>query len=330
MIDIYLFSKSSKVLSFFKKIRNSRAFSLVVYNPLNYKTILRNTTQKTFVYIDVSSFENSEREKLINYITRQKRFDFGIIDPKNSISDPAVLFYRGTSDYLGKDALKQEAKTNRIKNAIDFYSVETIEEEESENPFFEDMPTMLSGHNWDNIKVGNEYTFCMLHIEIDILPEWATKSGKAHIEEVMTSFYGHIDKIITPLNGRMWMKTDYGGLVLFPYDGSCTPIIIECIKLVMNRIIISAEEYIYSTILSYRMSLDIGNTKYLTSGNTGNIISDSVNFIFHFGKQYASTGNFYLTGRVHEDIPPGLIDKFCPPERFEDRSIYRMKLPVLK
>ena len=330
MIDIYLFSKNSKVLSFFKKIRNSKAFSLVIYNPVNYKTILRNTTQQTFVYVDISSFEKPEREKLINYITRQKRFDFGIIDPKNTISDPAVLFYHGASDYLGKDLLNLEAKTNRIKNAVDFYSVESIEDESTEIPVFEDMPTMLSGHNWDNIKVGNEYTFCMLHIEIDILPEWAVKSGKEHIEEVMDFFYSHLNIIITPLNGRMWMKTDYGGLVLFPYDGSCTPIIIECIKLIMNRIIISAEEYTYSTILTYRMSLDIGNTKYLTSGNTGNIISDSVNFIFHFGKQYASTGNFYLTGRVHEDIPPGLIDIFCPSERFEDRSIYRMKLPVLK
>ena len=330
MIDIYLFSKNRKVLSFFKIIRNSKTFSLVIYNPVNYKTILRNTTQTTFVYVDVSSFEDSERKKLINYITRQKRFDFGIIDPKNSISDPAELFYHGASDYMGKDVLKHEAKVKRIKNAIDYYSIESVEDELSAIPVFEDMPTMLSGHNWDNIKVGNEYTFCMLHIEIDILQEWASKSGKAHIEEVMEFFYSHIDKIITPINGRMWMKTDFGGLVLFPYDGSCTSIIIECIKLVMNRIIFSAEEYTYSTILSYRMSLDIGNTKYLTSGNTGNIISDSVNFIFHFGKQYALPGNFYLTGRVHEDIPPGLMDKFCPSERFEDRSIYRMRLPVFK
>ena len=139
VIDISLFSKNSKVLSFFKKIRNSKAFSLVIYNPVNYKTILRNTIQQTFVYVDISSFEKTEREKLINYITHQKRFDFGLIDPKNSISDPAALFYHGASDYLGKDTLKQEAKTNRIKNAVDFYSVESIEDESSEIPFFEDI-----------------------------------------------------------------------------------------------------------------------------------------------------------------------------------------------
>ncbi|MCK5671883.1 MAG: hypothetical protein KAH95_00825 [Spirochaetales bacterium] len=329
-MDIYLFSKNNKVLSFFKKIRNSKSFSIVIYNPNNYKAILRNTNQDIFVYMDISSFEDSEVKKVMNYITRQKRFDFGIIDPKNNISDPATLFYQGASDYIGKTTIIDEVKPGRIKNAVNFYSIESVEEILSETPVFQDMPTMLSGHNWDKIQVGNEYTFCMLHIEIDILPEWAIKSGKAHIEDVMNSFYHHLNKILTPLNGRMWMKTDFGGLVLFPYDGSCTPIIIECIKLVMNRTIFSAEEYTYNTFLTYKLAMDIGNTKYLTSGNTGNIISDSVNFIFHFGKQYAEKNNFYLTGRIHEDIPPGLMDIFCPVDRFHDRSIYRMKLPVIK
>jgi len=330
VIDIYLFSKNNKTLSFFKKLRRSKSFSITVYNPDKYKTILRNTDQNTFVYFEVSSFDSSERGKAINYLKRQNRFDFGIIDPNNLVEDPADLFHYGASDYIGKSLMSDDAKPGRIRNAVNFYVVDSAEDDFAEVPVFEDMPTMLSGHNWDNIKVGNEYTFCMLYIEIDILPEWLIKSGKAHIEEVMDSFYNHLHRTITPLNGRVWMKTDFGGLVLFPYDGSCTPIIIECIKLIMNKIIISAEEYSYSTILTYRMAMDIGNTKYLTSGNTGNIISDSVNFIFHFGKQYAEPGNFYLTGRVKEDIPPGLLDKFYSGDIFHERNIYKMELPIIK
>jgi len=333
VIDIYLFSKNNKVLSYFKKIRNSKSFSIIIYNPNNYKAILRNTNQEIFVYIDISSFNDSERTKVINYITRQKRFDFGIIDPKNSIEDSASLFHKGASDYLGKTAITGDAKVVRIKNAVSFYALEDIGEVDDEfkrTPDFDDIQTLFSGHNWDKIKVGNEYTFCMLHIEIDILSEWANKSGKAHIDEVMSFFYSHINRIITPLNGKMWMKTNFGGLVLFPYDGSCTPIIIECIKLVMNRIIFSAEEYTYNTMLTYKMAMDIGNTKYLTSGNTGNIISDSVNFIFHFGKQYAEKGNFYLTERIYKDIPEDLLDIFNSADRFQNRSIFRMKLPLLK
>jgi len=333
MIDLYLFSKSSKILAFFSKIRKSKSFSIVIYNPDKYKAILRNTGQNTFVYIDISSFDDSNRKKLINYITKQTRFDFGIIDPKNSIDDPGLLFHLGCSDYIGKSAITGEVKPARIKNAVGFYFIEPDEPDEDDLiqiPAFEDIQTILSGHNWDNIKTGREYTFCLFYIEIDILPEWANKSGKAHIEEVMEFFYAHLHKIITPLNGKLWIKTDFGGLVLFPFDGSCTPVIIEGMKLIMNKIITSAEEYTYSTILTYRIALDIGNTKYLTRGNTGKIISDSVNFIFHFGKKYADTGNFYLTERVHKDIPLGLTDRFLPSECFENRSIYRMKLPLLK
>jgi hypothetical protein len=330
VIDLYLFSKNNKVLSFFNKIRKSKTFSIIIYNPDNYKAILRNTKQETFVYVDVSSFKDAERTGVINYLCRQKRFDFGIVDPKNKINDSAALFHQGASDYMGQSVCTGEVKPGRIKKAIEYYSIEAEEDDLEEIPVFDDMPTMLSGNNWDHIKVGNEYTFCMLYIEIDILDEWASNSGRAHFEEVMTFFYNHLDRLITPINGRMWMKTEFGGLVLFPYNGLCTPIIIECIKLIMNRIIISAEEYSYSTILTYRMAMDIGNTMYLKTGNTGNIISDSVNFIFHLGKQYAKQGNFYLTGRTYEDIPPGLLSKFCPAERFENRNIFRMKLPLLK
>ncbi len=330
MLDIYLFSKNSKVLSFFQKIRDSRLFSVIIYNPDNYKTILKKTNQKTFVYLDISSFNDSQRTMAVSYITRQRRFDFGIIDPKNVLTDPAALFHYGASDYFGKEILKDKITVGRIKKALAFYSEEELDESSGEVSSLEDMSVILSGHNWDNIKIGNDYTFGMLHIEIDILPEWASKSGKAHLEEVMAFFYSHLNIIITPLNGRLWMKTEYGGLVLFPYYGSATPIIIECIKLVLNRIIFSAEEYTYNSSLSYKLVLDIGKTKYLAKGNTGNIISDSVNSIFHLGKQYASTGNFYLTDIIHKDIPSGLQDIFIPSESFEGRTIYRMKLPVLK
>lgn len=330
MIDLYLFSKNRKVLSFFSKIRKSKSISMVIYDPEKYKAILRNTGQNTFVYMDISSFDDPGRKKLINYITKQQRFDFGILDPKNDIDDPGILFHMGCSDYIGKSAIKGEIKPGRIKNAVDYYFIEADDDDLMRVPAIEDLQTILSGHNWDNIKSGKEYTFCLFYIEIDILPEWANKSGEAHIDEVMEFFYAHLHKVITPLNGKLWIKTDFGGLVLFPFDGSCTSIIIECMKLVMNKIIISAEEYTYNTILTYRMALDIGNTKYMVRGNTGKIISDSVNFIFHFGKKYAEAGNFYLTERVYNDVPLGLSDQFIPSESFENRSIYRMKQPKLK
>ena len=61
-----------------------------------------------------------------------------------------------------------------------------------------------------------------------------------------------------------------------------------------------------------------------------NIVERLINKSMHFGKKYADSGNFYLTERVYKDIPPGLMDRFVPSESFETRTIYRMKLPLLK
>ncbi len=324
MKSIYLFSKNSKVLSFFDKLKHSRTFSLIIYNPSNYRKILSKSSGHFFAYIDISGFNSTERPKVMTFVTRQKKFDYGIIDPDNWIKDPASLFHKGASDYIPGSFIKGTISVNRVRHAVTFYTMETVEEETSSEKGDSAEP---SGSNWDLIKVGSSYSFIFMFIEIDIIEEWISNSGREHLDTVMNYFYKHLYTVIKPLNGRVWMKTRYGALVLFPYAGSSTPVIIESFKLVLNRLIISAEIYPFKTILSYKIALDIGSTKYQVSGKTGNIVSDSVNYIFHLGNQYAERGNFYITNRIHSDIPPGLLDYFTLLGDFEGKTIHRMKLP---
>lgn len=327
MTTIYLFSKNRKVLTFFNKLKRSRTFSLIVYNPSNYRKILSKNNDQFFAYIDISSFSAGEKSRALAFITRQRKFDYGIIDPDNRIDDPASLFHKGASDYISGFFIKGSITVNRVKNAVTFYAMDPIEEEKN-LPVNKKETAELSGRNWDLIKAGSSYSFIFMFIEIDIVQEWISNSGKEHIDTVMNYFYKHLKTVIKPLNGRIWMKTNYGALVLFPYAGSATPVVIEAFKLILNRLIISAEVYPFKTILSYKIALDIGSTQYQISGNTGNIVSDSVNYIFHLGTQYAERGNLYLTNRIYTDIPPGLLDYFTLIGDFEGKTIHRMKLPV--
>ncbi len=318
---IYLFSKNRKILSFFAKLKKSRTFSLVIYNPVNYRKILSAETGSIFAYIDLSGFTAVQKNKLITFITRQRKFDFGIIDPENWVKDPASLFFKGASDYIPKSAITGTISVKRVKEAVSFYSQEDTEYSQ------DNTEGIFSGSNWDMIKTGQSYTFIFMFIEIDILEEWIANSGKTHLESIMDYFYNHLNEVIKPLNGKIWIKTNYGALVLFPYSGSATPVIIESFKLILNKLIISAEVYPFKTILSYKIALDLGTTKYLDRGNTGNIVSDSVNYIFHLGNQYIEKGNLYLTNRIFEDIPPGLMEYFVISGDFQGKTIHRMKLP---
>jgi hypothetical protein len=123
----------------------------------------------------------------------------------------------------------------------------------------------------------------------------------------------------------MWMNQS--GLVLFPFNGESINAILSCIRLVLNRTIISAEYYPYNTVITYRMILHLGNTIYRTRGKTGTIVSDTINFLFHMGKQFSQRGHFYVTAPVVPFIPEQLQKVFIPVGTFEGVEISKMRLP---
>lgn len=124
----------------------------------------------------------------------------------------------------------------------------------------------------------------------------------------------------------MW--SEYGGLVLFPFDGKNCDAVLTAYRMCLNRTIISAEEFDFDTLLSYRIALHIGNTLYRPRGKTGSIIADSVNFIFHLGHQFAQPGEFCLTSTVFPYVPKGLESSFVDSGVFEGYRVYRMRRPI--
>ena len=141
----------------------------------------------------------------------------------------------------------------------------------------------------------------------------------------MDSFYVHTSKVFNSLNGKLWMKTDHGGLLLIPFDGKNCPVIETCFRLMLNQHIISSDVYGYNTLLKYKIAIDVGKTQYQEIGKTGNIISDSINYIFHLGQQYSNPGDFILTKDLYNLIPEGLKDSFSNIGLFQSKELYRMK-----
>jgi hypothetical protein len=129
------------------------------------------------------------------------------------------------------------------------------------------------------------------------------------------------------MNGRVWMWMDFCGLVLIPFDGERCEAVLSCLRMVMNRVIISAEECDLGILLSYRIALHIGNTVYRARGDTGTIISDSINSIFHLGQKFARPGHFLVTENAEPFIPAGVRDLFRSEGVYEGRMIYRLALP---
>lgn len=322
---VVVFSSKKPLLSKLDNLKKIRLFSYSAEDPENLKSRLAAETDAILVYLDATQFAEAEIKKLL--VSQKNLVRFAIIDSTGVISDPAKHFHLGAVDYIGKGLFQKGVTGKRIKDVVDFCDFPQDHTQDAPAAPSPDR-WRLSGKSWKNIKSGQEYTFCFMFVEIDLIDEWKQKSGQAHLDEVKAIFEKHMQDFAEQLSGKIWMWTDLGGLILFPFDGERCDAILPAIRLVLNRTIISAERYKYNTLISYRIALHIGNTTYKSRGNTATIVEDSVNFLFHLGHQFAQPGNFYLTEPVVPFIPEGLEDCFVPTGEFEDIEIRRMRLPT--
>ena len=320
-MDIQVFSDDSSLRKCFDPLNRSRTYATEFKGIDELKTSLKEISSPTVIYLDITSYSDEERRRLLKSLAKLTILRFGILDPHKKAADIAELFHLGAIDYI--DAKISSVDATRIRSALSIFTFD--EEEETGNKIVQNTEWILSGSTWKGIKSGQEYTFCFLFVEIDLVPEWKEKSGQAHLDQVVASFRKHIERHLEPLKGRIWMWMDLGGVLLFPFDGKKCDSILTCTRLVLNRTTISAEEYDYNTEISYRMVLHIGNTLYKTRGKTGTIISDSINFLFHLGQKYADSGGLYLTEPVFNFAPSGLQNTFISAGQFEGIDIYRMR-----
>jgi len=234
---LVLITRQQENLICFDTIRRSKSIELEVRENLDWKKLIRENG--SMIYLDIGSLSPREARKAIRTLESQDSLTYGIVDPEGIIDDPADLFHGGASDYIGPDLLNKRLSLSRINQAMNFYPYVEDEEEES------------GDLSWETIREGDEYPFYLLYAELDILPEWKTKSGSGFISGLLKTFETHLNRVFLPLGGQLWMKSDYGGLFLFPYSQGSTDIIPACMRLILNRVLISMEVFSYGTLLPY-------------------------------------------------------------------------------
>ena len=315
MRRIVIISDQPDKFSCFDTVERSKSVEVEYHGVKSWRSLLNE--RGITLYLDLSALSEREARRAVRTLESQDSVSYGIIDPGGRVPDPADLFHGGASDYIGPGLISRRIPTNRIIQAVSFYPSEESEQNSEEE----------SDLSWADIHDGGEYPFFFLYVELDIPPEWKTESGSGMISGLLHTFESHLSRIMGPLGGELWMKSDYGGLYLFPYSEGVSDIIPACMRLVLNKVLISTEVYSYGTLLPYHFALDKGVTVYRKKGRTGTLISDTVNFIFHLGQQHAAPGNFIMSKRVAEHIPPGLASCFVEHGEYHDQPLLRMKLP---
>ncbi|MBN1533975.1 MAG: hypothetical protein JXA20_14995 [Spirochaetes bacterium] len=323
-MDIILFTDNKALIKTFTGIKGGKDLSITAHPHGELKKALKRNPANVFLYIDMGSFPAKEHGKILKSLQKPEGFAFGVIDGKGSIKDPAGIFHLGASDYIGKDLLKKGLDARRIREALTFREIAAQEESAVKT----EAHYIISGKDWGKIKAGNEYTFCMMLLELDNKKEMRQSFGGEKLNDILASFQKFVADSMAPHKGKIWMWQDYGGLILFPFDGESCDAILACVRLMMNRNIISAEHFDTDILLSYRIAMHLGNTVYKKRGDTGNIISDAINSVFHLGQKYADPESFSITNALAPFIPQGLEKLFVPAGEYEGRKILRMRRPI--
>lgn len=329
MNRIVIFTDSNIVLKYFSSFTNSNRWELQQLPHADLRRELKKADNLSLYLSDYASIPETQRTKDLNYLLKKQDAARGIIDRKNEIIDPADLLMKGC-DYFGGNLLKAGIKPARLNRYETFFNPlqntenNSLAANEESKKTVKTSPFIIPEEGWKGIKSGKEYTFLMLFVEISLPSEWKKKSGNVHLNQIKQTFQTVVEKQVAPYDGRLWIWNEYGGLILFPFNGTtCTPVV-PAIKLLLNRVLISIEDFRLHSPISLRASMHIGTTTWKARGKTGTIISDSLNSIFHLGTKYTPVNDFDITEEVYSLLIPGLKNLFIEAGSFEGRKIFRL------
>ena len=319
-MKIAVFSNTKNIEKSFAGAVKGKKHTLQVSPASELKKSSKSVPRGSLIYADLSSFKKTEVPQVIKLLAKLEGIPFGIMDPKGAVADVADLFHNGASDYLDAALLKKGVDQKRIDRILDFKNIEVVDEKLTAAK----KNYILSGPDWKNIKQGQEYTFYFLFIELD--NKNALKGLAPELQSDITeTFRRYVEETVAPMNGRIWMWMNFGGLVLFPYNGKQCDVIEAALRLMVNRKLMSAESIQLDINLSYRIAMHVGNTVYKSKGDTGSIVSDSINSVFHLGQKYTEPNNFFLTDDIFMLIPSRLMNYYVPAGEYEGRNIFRLK-----
>ncbi len=287
-----------------------------------FKKMLAQLADSPVVYVDIRELTDRERAKLLDLISANQSVRVGILDPAGSVKDVAALFHAGVVDYIGKPLIARGIPAERRAAAAAFAGGAELDGEKADA---RPVP-QGSADAWAEVQSGREYAFAFLFVEVDDAEELKKRHEPDNLATAMDTFREFVSRIASQHGGRLWMWSRFGGLVLFPLKSETSHAALCGVRILLASIFYDVEESLLPGRISFRMALSHGTTVYHDS-DTGRIVSDAINSIFHLGRRFARPGQFVLSAEALELVPSAL-QGFCQPVGiFEGRRIVRMLRP---
>jgi len=326
-VRILLFANNRKSLS--KPLGGPKGLAVEPYPMRDLPVIIPSLEDGTLVYLDLTGLGRPRRQKILSMIPANPHIFFGVLDPAGAVEDVAGLFHDGAVDYVGKKMKGSRLSAKRIFRVLlyaDAGATEGVFEEAPPIPPGATSEHFPSGDAWAKIVSGREYEFAILFAEVDGSEELKKKHEPENLAGAMESFRSYVERIASRHGGRTWMWSQFGGLVLFPMRQGASSAPLCGLRLMLWRIFYDVEESPLPGHLSFHLALSTGRTVY-RERDTGEIISDGLNSVFHLGKRYTRPGQFFISVDAMGLVPQKLRSLCVPVGTYEGKRIFRMIPP---
>jgi class 3 adenylate cyclase len=325
-VKVFVFTRTPAVILRMLSARARKEMNIEAFPLSELREPLPSSAETVLVYLDVRGLSDKERGRALSEIVKNPKVCFGVLDPMGTVKDIAALFHAGAVDYVGKK-LTLAAFTAKRAAAVAAYARNANGGQDGAGKGKGQTPvTAPVSDGWLDIVPGREHRFAFLFVEVDDAEELKKRHEPENLAGAMETFRGFVERVVLQHGGRLWMWGRFGGLALFPLHDSTSAAPLCGLRIILSRVFYDVEESLLPGRLVFHLALSVGTTVY-QKGDTGRIVSDGVNSIFHLGRKYTQPGQFLLTAEAGELAPPALRAYLVPAGSFEGSRIMRMLRP---
>ena len=144
------------------------------------------------------------------------------------------------------------------------------------------------------------------------------------MQQLYAYLWQHLKTKLQEYNGRIWSWAGDGGLIAFTFKNQAWNALKFSIEIQTTLPLFFGENhYPIEEAIELRFGIDSGKIIFQT--NTGNIISEAINYACHLEKQIGEPGKGAISENIYSHLNKRTASCFRPHSTFEGRRCYLTK-----
>lgn len=281
----------------------------------------------SMLYIDLTGLDEAQYKRILKKIkTSYPDTPWGVLELTGERGDPAWFFHEGAADYLGVGALSEGFTSARWKRIQDYLSGRSQVNLLAPSGVPESCEKEGLFTGWKSIQSGTVCPFYLLYIGPENQGGLKSSLGEKRFSDLQNRLLQYLMQVLSAADALLWMQTDASFLFLIPPERAKASLVIEqCLRLHLSCPLVSYERLLLDFSLSLACALHYGEIPFQPPGQTGTLVADGINFIFHLAHQRSCGGRLVISESAEGAIPPPLRDLFVAVEPFEGKKLIHSK-----